>query len=102
MVDGQAAPVAANGSAHRRVGEVDIPALVVTEDEAAKLLRVSVRTLGRLRVDGDGPRFVRLTGRRIGYAVADLEAWIRARAVGSTSEATESSRRPSAGVGGRR
>ena len=38
--------------------------LVLTEDEAARMLRLSARTMQRLRLDGDGPRFVKLTGRR--------------------------------------
>jgi hypothetical protein len=73
--------------------EIDIPALVATEEEAARMLRLSVRTMQRLRLDGDGPRFVRLTGRRIGYAIGDLQAWVRARSVASTSEATVGSDR---------
>ncbi len=66
------------------------PVLIVTEAEAAKLLRLSSRTLQRLRLDGNGPPFVRLTpsGSRIGYALEDLHAFIRRRSVASTSAAT--------------
>lgn len=60
--------------------------LVVTEREAAAMTCLSVRTLQRLRIDGGGPRFVKLTDRRIGYLAAELEAWIKARAFSSTSE----------------
>ena len=67
---------------------INIPALVLTEDEAARMLRLSARTMQRLRLDGDGPRFVKLTGRRIGYAIGDLQAWVRARSVASTSNST--------------
>lgn len=65
-------------------------ALIVTEAEAAKLLRLSTRTLQRLRLDGDGPEFVRLTptGSRLGYTLAALQAWVRQRSVTSTSAAT--------------
>jgi hypothetical protein len=67
----------------------NIPALIVTEAEAATMLRLSVRTLQRLRLDGGGPRWVRLTDRhRLGYAIADLQAWVRARSMTSTSAAT--------------
>ena len=76
---------------------INIPALVLTEDEAARMLRLSARTMQRLRLDGEGPRFVKLTGRRIGYAIGDLQAWIRARSVTSTSDATV---RNGAGGGG--
>jgi predicted DNA-binding transcriptional regulator AlpA len=73
---------------------IDTLRLVLTEDEAARLLRLSARTLQRLRLEGEGPRFVRLTGRRIGYAISDLEAWVRARSVASTSEAGRPAGRP--------
>ena len=54
--------------------------------EAAELLRLSSRTLERLRVTGDGPAFCRL-GRRIVYRRADLERWATSRRFHSTSEA---------------
>ena len=53
--------------------------------EAAAFLRLSQRTLERLRLSGDGPRFCKLR-RSIRYRLSDLEAWLSARAVGSTSE----------------
>lgn len=66
------------------------PTWIFTETETAKLLRLSRRTLQRLRLEGAGPRFVRLTpsGSRIGYAYGDLQAWIRERSAASTSAAT--------------
>lgn len=73
---------------------IDTLRLALTEDEAVRLLRLSARTLQRLRLEGDGPRFVRLTGRRIGYAISDLEWWVRARSVASTSEAGHPAGRP--------
>lgn len=45
----------------------------LTNDEAASFLRLSPRTLEKQRVIGGGPRF-RKFGRRVMYAVADLEA----------------------------
>ena len=62
--------------------------LVLTEREAARQLRLSVRSLQRLRVDGGGPAFIMLGARRIGYRFADLEAWISSRRVASTAAAT--------------
>ena len=53
--------------------------------EAAALLHLSERTLERFRVSGTGPKFVRL-GRSIRYRLTDIEAFIAARIVGSTSE----------------
>ena len=65
-------------------------ALIVTETEAAKLLRLSARTLQRLRLEGDGPEFVRLTptGSRLGYTMAALQTWVRQHSCTSTSAAT--------------
>lgn len=57
----------------------------LTNDEAAKFLRLSPRTTEKLRVIGGGPRF-RKFGRRVRYAIADLEAWSNARAFEMTSD----------------
>ena len=61
---------------------------LLTQREAASVLRLSERTLERSRVTGRGPRFIRC-GRSIRYREADIAAWIDARAVGSTSEETK-------------
>ena len=58
---------------------------LLTQHQAALRLWLSERTLERWRVSGTGPRFVRC-GRSVRYREADLEAWITARVVGSTSE----------------
>jgi predicted site-specific integrase-resolvase len=58
---------------------------LLTQREAALVLRLSERTLERWRVAGIGPRFVRLN-RRIRYRQQDLDAHVAARVVGSTSE----------------
>jgi excisionase family DNA binding protein len=58
---------------------------LLTQREAAALLHLSERTLERFRVSGTGPRFVRL-GRSVRYRLADIEAFIATRIVGSTSE----------------
>jgi excisionase family DNA binding protein len=59
---------------------------LLTQREAARLLRLSERTLERLRVTGAGPVYVK-AGRLVRYREADLEEWIASRVVGSTSEA---------------
>jgi len=61
--------------------------LVVTEAQAGRMLGLSLRTMQRLRLDGGGPAFVKLTDRRIGYAVETLQQWLRSREVASTSAA---------------
>jgi len=57
----------------------------LTNGEAAAFLRLSPRTLEKLRVLGGGPRF-RKFGRRVLYAMADLEAWADEHAYGMTSD----------------
>jgi len=59
---------------------------MLTVHEAADYLRLSQRTLERLRVSGLGPKFVKC-GRSIRYRQTDLEQWIASRVVRSTSEA---------------
>jgi hypothetical protein len=56
--------------------------------EAAAFLRLSPRTLEKQRVTGGGPIYRKL-GRRVVYAIADLEAWADARAYGSTTQAEQ-------------
>ena len=58
---------------------------LLTQREAAYALRLSERTVERLRVSGAGPCFVK-AGRAVRYREIDLEAWIEQRVVSSTSE----------------
>ena len=58
---------------------------LLTQSDAAKLLRLSERTLERLRLQGGGPLYVK-AGRAVRYRETDLEAWIAARVVSSTSQ----------------
>jgi len=62
--------------------------LVMSEKKAARILDLSSRSLQRHRLNGGGPRFIQLTERRIGYTIEDIQAWIRKRAMSSTSDAT--------------
>ncbi len=64
----------------------------LTNDEAANFLRLSPRTLEKQRVIGGGPRF-RKFGRRVMYALADLEAWADARSFEATSDPDYAARR---------
>ena len=61
------------------------PARYLTNGEAADFLRLSPRTLEKQRVIGGGPRF-RKFGRRVMYAITDLEAWADARSFEMTSD----------------
>ncbi len=76
----------------------------LTNDEAAALLRLSPRTLEKQRVIGGGPRF-RKFGRRVMYALSDLEAWADARSFEATCDPEyvelRTERRPVRSDGGR-
>jgi hypothetical protein len=62
------------------------PAVVFLDNkQAADFLKLSPRTLEKHRVIGGGPRF-RKFGRRVVYAVADLEAWANERICNNTSD----------------
>jgi hypothetical protein len=59
---------------------------LLAQGDAARCLRLSQRTLERLRVSGGGPKFVRAGARRILYRLEDIQTWLDDRVVGSTSE----------------
>ena len=57
--------------------------------EAADYLRLSARTLERMRVDGTGPRFLKAgpgLRARVLYRLDDLKDWLESFSYGSTSE----------------
>ena len=53
--------------------------------QAGRHVRLSPRTLEKMRVRGGGPKF-RKHGRLVVYHLDDLEAWSAARAHSSTSD----------------
>ena len=53
--------------------------------EAAQYLGLSPSTLEKKRLTGDGPQFVRLGGRAVGYDVAALDRWLDSQRTASTS-----------------
>lgn len=62
----------------------------LTEQEAAGRAKVAPKTLRNLRGTGRGPTFIKVGGgRRVVYDSADVEAWLDAQKVRSTSEATQ-------------
>ena len=61
------------------------PQRYLTNDEAADYLRLSPRTLEKQRVFGGGPKF-RKFGRRVMYAVTDLDTWADQRSFEATSD----------------
>lgn len=81
---------AATGSASDRGFDRSLSNVVMSEEDAAVALNLSVRSLQRLRVDGGGPRYVMLTKRRLGYTRASLDEWVNERSVSSTSQVAAS------------
>jgi excisionase family DNA binding protein len=58
---------------------------VLTTSEAADYVRLGVPTLERFRLTGQGPHFCKLGG-AVRYRVSDLDAWLKAQTIRSTSE----------------
>ena len=85
-------PSAAPTAAQQRAQAAQ-PARYLTNEEAAAFLRLSPRTLEKQRVIGGGPRF-RKFGRRVMYAVGDLETWADARSFEITSDPEYPAPRP--------
>lgn len=56
-------------------------------EQAASYTGLAEATLKSLRCRGGGPRFVRYGRGAVRYLIPDLDAWMRERSVGSTSEA---------------
>lgn len=63
--------------------------MFMTTIEVAALLRISRRTLERMRVEGTGPRYLKVgPGKRsrVLYRQQEVMAWMEAFEFGSTSE----------------
>jgi predicted DNA-binding transcriptional regulator AlpA len=54
--------------------------------QAAEYLAVSKSFLDQARVAGTGPRFVKISSSLVIYRRTDLDAWLAARVIASTSE----------------
>jgi excisionase family DNA binding protein len=52
---------------------------LITRKQAAERAAISLRHLERLIAVGEGPAVIRLGGRRVGIAEADLAAWLNSR-----------------------
>jgi len=60
--------------------------LYINNDQTAKTIRISPRTLEKWRVQGRGPAYLKL-GARVVYARRDIEQWLEAQRRTSTSQA---------------
>jgi hypothetical protein len=73
-------------SKSRRHAPAPINPTFLPTPEAAARIGLAPGTLDKMRVRGDGPPYLRLTPRRVVYAVDELDGWARARQFNSTSE----------------
>lgn len=63
--------------------------LYLTSEETAELLKISRRTLERMRVTGEGPPFMKAgAGKRsrVLYKQSDVTGWLESNTYNSTSE----------------
>jgi hypothetical protein len=54
--------------------------------EAAGHIKLGKSTLERMRVEGNGPTFIRATAKRVVYRLEDLDAYLAERRHRSTAE----------------
>lgn len=59
---------------------------VLRPRQAASIIGLSLSTLNKMRLRGDGPQFVRLGRKSVGYPVTELRAWLDAGRRASTSD----------------
>lgn len=74
---------------------------LISTKQTAAALGVKLQTLRAWRMQGRGPRYVRLGDNRLGrvaYRPEDIAAWIEEHTAGSTSEETVRQEAASAGV----
>jgi predicted DNA-binding transcriptional regulator AlpA len=50
---------------------------LLTPEQLAKMAQVTIGTLAALRSSGKGPHYLRLNGKCVRYALADVEAWLQ-------------------------
>ena len=62
------------------------PLALLTEAEAARLLKFTPRFLQARRVRGDGPKFLKISARAVRYRRIDLLEWERSLVRTSTSD----------------
>lgn len=62
------------------------PKFVLSEAEAAEACNLKTRTLSSYRKSGQGPRFVKIGPRKIGYLPEQISEWLADRVRASTSD----------------
>lgn len=69
-----------------KIKEPLLPNQILRQPAAAKYTGLPESSLAKLRLTNDGPPFVRLAARALGYRVKDLDAWLESRVVGKVKK----------------
>jgi hypothetical protein len=67
-------------------GPVPSVSALLFPDQAARYLLLSVSTLARMRISGNGPKFLRVSPQRVAYRISDLDRYLDGRTRTSTSQ----------------
>ena len=59
---------------------------ILTTYAAGKILGLACSTMNKMRMNGNGPAFIKLGPRRVGYELEELEKWKNRRRYLSTSQ----------------
>jgi hypothetical protein len=82
-------PAAALNESNAPAGAVG--SALLTPEQAAKYLGFTVGWMAKLRMRGGGPNWIRL-GTKCRYTLADLDEWISAHRVSTTSQQSKAER----------
>jgi predicted DNA-binding transcriptional regulator AlpA len=66
-----------------------VPRSLLTEKEAATILNVTPSCLQAWRYRGEGPQFIKISGRCVRYRWLDLQEWVDDHRCSSTSQYKE-------------
>jgi hypothetical protein len=66
---------------HEHGSEGQAAPALLSQEEAAEFLGLAPSTLSSWRVEGRGPKFIRISGRAVSYRACDLETFISEREV---------------------
>ena len=78
-----------DSTALARVTDANAPIVLnalLPPEQAANYLLLSISTLARMRIAGNGPTFVRVSAQRVGYRTSDLDKYLDGRTRTSTSQ----------------
>ncbi|MBL8845466.1 MAG: AlpA family phage regulatory protein [Hyphomicrobium zavarzinii] len=65
------------------------PDPILSPQQTAEYIGLTIPTLQRQRTDGTGPRFLKLGARKVGYRLSDIRSWLDERVAASTADARD-------------